>query len=167
MTTEIQLFKTPTGSKFRTIVRDGAYYFAGKDSAKALGYANSRKAVRDHVDEEDKREERIVTPRGGTQTLMFISESGLYSLILSSKLPEAKVFKRWVTSEVLPALRRQGSYSTTPAALPAPARPYVYAEASNGYFYVYRLHEHKIEPHAKFRTAEDAERYCTLMESHS
>ena len=83
--------------------------FAGKDVATALGYANTRKALLDHVDDEDKG----VTKRdtlGGVQQMVLINESGLYSLILSSKLPQAKAFKRWVTSEVLPSIRRTGRY---------------------------------------------------------
>ena len=83
--------------------------FAGKDVATALGYANTRKALLDHVDDEDKG----VTKRdtlGGVQQMILINESGLYSLILSSKLPQAKAFKRWVTSEVLPSIRRTGRY---------------------------------------------------------
>ena len=86
--------------------------FVGKDVATALGYANTLKAIRDHVDSEDKGVNEMVTP-GGTQKVIFINESGLYSLILSSKLPQAKAFKRWVTSEVLPQIRRTGGYIPT------------------------------------------------------
>ena len=167
MTTELQIFKTPSGSKLRAMEMESGYFFVGRDAAKALGYTNPRDAIKRHVDEEDKGVVKHDTLKGGVQAITVISESGLYSLILSSKLPEAKVFKRWVTSEVLPALRRQGSYTTAPAALPAPALSYAYAESANGYFYVYRLQAHKMELHAKFRTAEDAERYCSLMASHS
>ena len=73
-------------------------------------HSNSPKAIRDHVDDEDKRSERIVHPLGGVQQTTFINESGLYSLILSSKLPKAREFKRWVTAEVLPQIRRTGGY---------------------------------------------------------
>jgi prophage antirepressor-like protein len=86
--------------------------FVGKDVATALGYANTLKAIRDHVDSEDKGVNEMVTP-GGTQKLIFINESGLYSLILSSKLPQAKAFKRWVTNEVLPQIRQTGGYIPT------------------------------------------------------
>ena len=86
--------------------------FVGKDVATALGYVNVLKAIRTHVDGEDKGVNELVTP-GGTQRIIFINESGLYSLILSSKLPQAKAFKRWVTSEVLPQIRQTGGYIPT------------------------------------------------------
>lgn len=95
----------------RTIIIDEQPYFVGKDVALVLGYKNTRKALKDHVDEEDKRGERIVTP-SGAPIITVINESGLYSLILSSKLPKAKEFKRWVTSEVLPSIRKYGAYMT-------------------------------------------------------
>lgn len=94
----------------RALLIDDEPWFVGKDVASALGYSNERKAVRDHVDDEDKRGERIGTPYG-VQNMTVINESGLYSLILSSKLDSAKKFKRWVTSEVLPSIRKTGSYS--------------------------------------------------------
>ena len=78
-----------------------------------LGYSNPQKAIRDHIDEDDKRTERIVHPQGGTQDTVIINESGLYSLILSSKLPTAKKFKRWVTNEVLPSIRKYGVYQVS------------------------------------------------------
>ncbi|HDR0250426.1 TPA: ORF6C domain-containing protein, partial [Staphylococcus aureus] len=84
-------------------------YFIGKDVADVLGYTNSRKALSDHVDEEDKLTSRIVTA-GQNRNVTIINESGLYSLIFSSKLENAKRFKRWVTSEVLPTLRKTGAY---------------------------------------------------------
>ena len=86
--------------------------FVGKDVATALGYTNTLKAIRDHVDSEDKGVNEMVTP-GGNQRVLFINESGLYSLILSSKLPQAKAFKRWVTAEVLPQIRQTGGYIPT------------------------------------------------------
>ncbi|HDG2222742.1 TPA: ORF6C domain-containing protein, partial [Staphylococcus aureus] len=85
----------------------------GKDVADILGYTNSRKTLSDHVDEEDKLTSRIVTS-GQNRNVTIINESGLYSLIFSSKLENAKRFKRWVTSEVLPSLRRTGTYQTKP-----------------------------------------------------
>lgn len=105
----IQLFNSPEFGQIRTITDNDGIYFVGKDVAEILGYANTRKALIDHVDLEDKGVTKCDTP-GGVQDLTTINESGLYSLVLSSKLPSAKRFKRWVTSEVLPALRRQGGY---------------------------------------------------------
>ncbi|MBM0826184.1 BRO family protein [Staphylococcus epidermidis] len=93
----------------RTLSIDGEPYFVGKDVADILGYSNSRKALLDHVDEEDKLTSRIVTA-GQNRSQTIINESGLYSLIFSSKLESAKRFKRWVTSEVLPTLRKTGTY---------------------------------------------------------
>lgn len=86
-------------------------WFVGKDVAIVLGYSNPQKAIRDHVEDEDKGVNEMFTP-GGKQQLPIINESGLYSLILSSKLPNAKQFKRWVTSEVLPTIRKHGAYMT-------------------------------------------------------
>ncbi|WMM09716.1 Bro-N domain-containing protein [Staphylococcus simulans] len=97
----------------RTLTVDEEPYFVGKDVADILGYSNSRKALLDHVDEEDKLTSRIVTA-GQNRNQTLINESGLYSLIFSSKLESAKRFKRWVTSEVLPQLRRTGTYSANP-----------------------------------------------------
>lgn len=109
MKNSLVIYDNEKFGKIRGLIIDGNPYFVGKDVAQALGYTNSRKAIRDHVDIEDAREERIVTP-SGTQATKLINESGLYSLILSSKLPTAKEFKRWVTSEVLPSIRKTGSY---------------------------------------------------------
>ena len=99
------------GSAVRTLQMDGNPYFVGKDVAQILGYSNPQKAIRDHVDEEDRGVNEMDTP-GGFQAMKVINESGLYSLILSSKLPTAKKFKRWVTSEVLPKIRKTGMYAT-------------------------------------------------------
>lgn len=93
----------------RTVVIDNEPWFVGKDVAEALGYSVARKAIYDHVDDEDKRGFQIGTP-SGAQEMTVINESGLYSLILSSKLPTAKQFKRWVTNEVLPSIRKNGGY---------------------------------------------------------
>lgn len=109
MANELQIFENADFGKVRTMVKDGEPYFVGKDVANILGYTNSRKAIGDHVDEEDKGVTKCDT-LGGVQELTVINESGLYSLILSSKLPTAKKFKRWVTSEVLPAIRKTGGY---------------------------------------------------------
>ena len=107
---EIQIFKNECFGEVRTMVINDEPWFVGKDVAMMLGYLNTQKAIRDHVDEEDKRAERIVHPFAGPQRMAVINESGLYALILSSKLPQAKEFKRWVTSEVLPQIRKTGGY---------------------------------------------------------
>lgn len=94
----------------RTVEIDGEPWFVGKDVATVLGYQNGSRDINRHVDEEDKLTERIVLS-GQNREVIIINESGLYSLILSSKLPNAKAFKRWVTSEVLPTIRKTGSYT--------------------------------------------------------
>lgn len=106
---EIQTFDFD-GSGIRTLTIDEGPYFVGKDVAQVLGYSNPRDAIAKHVDAEDKGVAKCDT-LGGQQNQTVINESGLYSLILGSKLPEAKRFKRWVTSEVLPSLRRNGMYA--------------------------------------------------------
>lgn len=98
----------------RTIEKNSEPWFVGKDVADILGYTDTAQAVRKHIDDEDKGVVEMTTP-GGKQNMVIINESGLYSLILSSKLPTAKKFKRWVTSEVLPSLRKTGEYKITPA----------------------------------------------------
>ena len=112
---ELKVFENPAFGQVRTIEIDNEPWFVGKDVAVALGYTNTAKAVRDHVDEEDKLTERIVLS-GQNREVIFINESGLYSLILSSKLPTAKDFKRWITKEVIPSIRKTGGYQmpTTP-----------------------------------------------------
>jgi prophage antirepressor-like protein len=110
--TEIQIFTSDIFGEIRTCQVNNQIMFVGKDVAAALGYANTQKAIRDHVDYEDKLTERIVLS-GQNRNIFFINESGLYSLILSSKLPQAKAFKRWVTSEVLPQIRQTGGYIPT------------------------------------------------------
>ena len=107
---EIQQFENAQFGKIRGMNIDGEPWFAGKDVAIALGYTNPQKAIRDHVDEDDKRGERIVHPSGGTQLTVLVNESCVYSLILSSKLPQARESKRWVTAEVLPQIRKTGGY---------------------------------------------------------
>lgn len=112
--TNIQLFTSAEFGDIRTIKDADAIYFVGKDVAEVLGYTNTRKALADHVDPEDKKDGVTIRDSiGRDQTPVVINESGLYSLVLSSKLPSAKRFKRWITSEVLPALRRQGGYMLT------------------------------------------------------
>ena len=110
---ELQTFSNSEFGAIRTLSIDNAPWFVGKDVANALGYKEPTKATRDKVDAEDRGMSKIDTP-SGMQSMVIINESGLYSLILSSKLPNAKKFKRWVTSEVLPAIRKTGSYSIEP-----------------------------------------------------
>ena len=110
MANEIQIFENTEFGKVRTMVKDGEPYFVGKDVADILGYADTDQAIRKHVDEEDKLTRRF-NGSGQNREMTIINESGLYSLILSSKLPAAKKFKRWVTSEVLPSIRKIGSYT--------------------------------------------------------
>jgi len=105
----LQVFKNEEFGQVRTVTIDGEPWFVGKDVAVALGYKNPQEAIREHVDEEDKGVSKILTP-GGRQKMPVINESGLYSLILSSKLPSAKKFKHWITSEVLPSIRKTGGY---------------------------------------------------------
>lgn len=109
---KIKVFNNPSFGEIRTIVMNSEPWFVGKDVAEILGYAKARNAISAHVDPEDKKDAPIQGPLGGTQEMTIINESGLYSLILSSKLPTAKKFKRWVTSEVLPAIRKHGAYLT-------------------------------------------------------
>lgn len=106
---ELQIFQSPEFGRVRTVSIDGEPWFVGKDIALALGYCNTKDALSRHVDAEDKGGSRITTP-SGEQDMTVINESGLYSLVLSSKLPSAKKFKRWITHEVIPAIRKTGGY---------------------------------------------------------
>ena len=106
---ELQNFNF-SGQEVRIITINDEPWFVGKDVADILGYSNSRKALSDHVEDEDKGVTKSDT-LGGNQNITIINESGLYSLILKSKKPEAKQFKRWVTSEVLPTIRKHGAYN--------------------------------------------------------
>lgn len=107
---QCEIFNHPEFGNLRCIEKDGEPWFVGKDVAVALGYGDTTQAIRKHVDPEDKGGVEMTTP-GGKQKVIIINESGLYSLIFGSKLEKAKRFKRWVTSEVLPALRKTGSYT--------------------------------------------------------
>lgn len=112
--TDLQIFNSPEFGAIRTIEKDGEPWFVGKDVAAALGYSNTKDALSRHIDAEDKYQGEGVAfpdPHGILQYPTIINESGLYSLVLSSKLPTAKKFKRWVTSEVIPSIRKTGSYS--------------------------------------------------------
>ena len=108
---KLTIFKNEEFGEIRTVNRNDEVFFVGKDVAEILGYTNTQKAIRDHIDEEDKLTERIVLS-GQNREVIIINESGLYSLILSSKLPNAKKFKHWVTAEVLPSIRKHGAYMT-------------------------------------------------------
>lgn len=110
MENKIQIFENTEFGSIRTLEIDSEPYFVGKDVAEVLGYNNPQKALRDHIDDEDRTVNELFTVNGTKGIL--INESGLYSLILSSKLPSAKKFKRWVTSEVLPSIRKHGAYMT-------------------------------------------------------
>lgn len=110
---ELKIFENPAFGQIRTVEREGEPWFVGKDVAQALGYSDTKSALSDHVDEDDK----AVIQRGQNATfdipnrgLTIINESGLYSLVLSSKLSTAKAFKRWITSEVIPSIRKNGGY---------------------------------------------------------
>lgn len=109
---EIILFKHEEFGEIRTLNIDGEPWFVGKDVAVILGYNEPHKAISRHVDEDDGMKHPVIDSMGRTQQAVFVNESGLYSLILSSKLPSAKKFKRWVTAEVLPSLRKHGAYFT-------------------------------------------------------
>ena len=111
MNNEIEIFKNEEFGEIRTLLINDEPWFVGKDVTEILGYSNPSKALSDHVDEEDKLNNKSLSSlgqRGG----WIINESGLYSLMLSSKLPNAKKFKRWITSEVLPSIRKHGAYMT-------------------------------------------------------
>ena len=112
---DLTTFTNPEFGRVRTVEIDGTPWLVGKDVAVALGYKNTKDALDRHVDAEDKRQSDEVVihdPMGREQHPTIINESGLYSLILSSKMPKAKAFKRWVTSEVLPAIRKNGAYES-------------------------------------------------------
>ncbi|MPU14879.1 phage antirepressor Ant [Acinetobacter baumannii] len=109
----LQIFNNQEFGSVRTIQKENVIWFIGKDVAKCLGYERPTKAIQDRVDNEDKDEVPIKDSIGRSQNTPIINESGLYSLVLSSKLPTAKKFKRWVTSEVLPQIRQTGGYIPT------------------------------------------------------
>lgn len=109
---DIQIFSNEQFGQVRVITKDGEPWFVGKDIAEVLGYSNSRDALITHVDEEDRNTVAISDGKRGNPNQTIINESGLYSLILGSKLPSAKKFKKWVTSDVLPSIRKHGMYAT-------------------------------------------------------
>lgn len=107
---ELRTFNNADFGDIRTVEQAGGIWFVGKDVAEALGYSNPSNAVISHVDDEDKLRTQIKYA-GQNREVSIINESGLYSLVLSSKLPKAKAFKRWITSEVIPSIRKTGSYN--------------------------------------------------------
>lgn len=109
--TDLQIFNSPEFGAIRTIEKDGEPWFVGKDVAAILGYGDTDQALRKHIDDEDKLTRRF-DGSGQNRQMTIINESGLYSLVLSSKLPTAKKFKRWVTNEVIPSIRKHGAYMT-------------------------------------------------------
>lgn len=119
----LQIFKNDSFGEIRTILIDGEPYFVGKDVAKVLNYKDTSDALKKHVDEEDKLT-RCFADSGQNREMYVINESGLYSLVFSSKLPTAKQFKRWVTHEVLPSIRKTGSYTALPKDFPQALRAY-------------------------------------------
>ena len=110
---KIKVFENPEFGSIRTVEQNGEPWLVGKDVATALGYKDTDQALRCHVDSEDKLTRKF-DGSGQNRNMTIINESGLYSLILSSRLPTAKKFKRWVTSEVLPSIRKHGAYATAP-----------------------------------------------------
>lgn len=117
---DLAIFENPEFGHIRGLKIEGDPWFVGKDIAAALGYSDTAQAIRKHIDDEDKGVVESTTP-GGKQNITIINESGLYSLMLKSKLPGAKKFKRWVTSEVLPSIRKTGAYSMQGDGRDAPA----------------------------------------------
>ena len=117
---DLAIFENPEFGHIRGLKIEGEPWFVGKDIAAALGYSDTAQAIRKHIDDEDKGVVESTTP-GGKQNITIINESGLYSLMLKSKLPGAKKFKRWVTSEVLPSIRKTGAYSMQGAGRAEPA----------------------------------------------
>ena len=117
---DLAIFENPEFGHIRGLKIEGEPWFVGKDIATALGYSDTAQAIRKHIDDEDKGVVESTTP-GGKQNITIINESGLYSLMLKSKLPAAKKFKRWVTSEVLPSIRKTGAYSMPGAGRAEPA----------------------------------------------
>lgn len=118
----LQIFNSPDFGQVRIVQQNGEPWFIGKDVAEILGYERADNAIRNHVDDEDKLMHQI-SASGQNREMYIINESGLYSLILSSKMPKAKEFKRWVTSEVIPAIRKTGKYEAMAQAVPINDEP--------------------------------------------
>lgn len=111
---KVTIFRHEDFGRVRTVMIDDEVWFVGKDVAEILGYAKPLNALAAHIDEDDSLKQGIIDSMGRTQKTILINESGLYSLIISSKLSNAKKFKRWITSEVLPSIRKTGQYSVNP-----------------------------------------------------
>lgn len=107
---ELKIFNNPDFGEVRTLSIDGEPWFVGKDVAAILGYAKPLNALATHIDEDDSLKQGLIDSMGREQNAIFINESGLYSLVLSSKLPTAKAFKRWITHDVIPSIRKTGGY---------------------------------------------------------
>ena len=135
----LEIFKNEEFGEIRTIELDNEIYFVGSDIASALGYSNVRDAISKHVEDEDKRPDVAFYDGSQNRRMTVINESGLYSLILSSKLPNAKKFKHWVTSEVLPSIKKHGKYEM-------PKNPF---ETLKLMFDVVEDHEQKIDNMSK------------------
>lgn len=114
MSNEMQIFSNPQFGEIRRVTIDGEHWLVAYDVARALGYQNGSRDVNRHVDDEDRRITEVTGVYGDERQMIVINESGVYSLIFSSKLPDAKKFKKWVTSEILPSIRKTGSYSVQP-----------------------------------------------------
>lgn len=140
---DITAYTSTQFGSIRTLTIDDTPWFVGKDVATALGYSNTQKAIRDHVDEEDKLTERIVLS-GQNRNVVVINESGLYSLIFSSTLPSAKAFKHWVTSEVLPSIRKNGGYGA-PVATPGMLATLERTLKECGNIIMNKLYEHDVQ----------------------
>lgn len=111
--TDIQIFNSPEFGEIRTVIIEGEPWFVGRDIALKLGYAKPQNALKDNVDEGDARKQGIPDSNNHIQQMVIVNEAGLYSLIFGSKLESAKKFKKWVTSEVLPTIRKTGQYGQT------------------------------------------------------
>lgn len=109
---KLQTFNNPDFGEVRTLSIDGEPWFVGKDVAAILGYAKPLNALATRIDEDDSLKQGLIDSMGREQNAIFINESGLYSLVLSSKLPTAKAFKRWITHDVIPSIRKNGGYMT-------------------------------------------------------
>ena len=145
---KIMIFENEEFGKVRTVCINGEPWLVGKDVAEILGYSDTAKAIKRHVDEEDKGVDVLSTP-GGKQPFTVINESGFYSLVLSSKMPKAKKFKRWVTSEVLPTIRKTGGYVDDPDKFADYYLPFA-DEATKQMFKI--QHEYIRQLHSKINT---------------
>ena len=142
---DLKIFENAEFGEIRTVIVDGEPWFVGKDVAESLGYAKPTDAIRKRIDEEDRGISEMETP-SGIQNMVIINESGLYSLIFGSKLESAKRFKHWVTSEVLPSIRKTGTYEaepTPPENIPI-GEVASYAKAMDRIFVRQQLAPHKI-----------------------